>query len=139
MKANGWEFASHTWGHVRVGDRSLASLKVDTQKWKENIEPIVGTTDTIIFAHGQDLQGPGAYDSSNAKYQYFREQGYRIFCNVDSTQYQTFLGEDYMRQGRRNLDGYRIYKCAIGAQDKVSDLFDAAKIMDKKRPPVPEL
>jgi len=139
MKANGWEFASHTWGHVRVGDRSLASLKVDTQKWKENVEPIVGATDTIIFAHGQDLQGPGAYSAGNEKYQYFREQGYRIFCNVDSTQYQTFLGEDYLRQGRRNLDGYRIYKCAIGAQDKVSDLFDAAKIMDKKRPPVPEL
>lgn len=140
MKANGWEFASHTWGHVRVGDRSLASLKTDTEKWKANVEPIVGATDTIIFAHGQDLHDKtGAYPESNEKYQYFREQGYRIFCNVDSTQYQTFLGEDYLRQGRRNLDGYRIYKNAIGAQNNVSDLFDAKEIIDPDRPPVPEL
>lgn len=140
MKANGWEFASHTWGHVRVGDRSLESLKTDTEKWKANVEPIVGATDTIIFAHGQDLyEKTGAYPASNEKYQYFREQGFRIFCNVDSTQYQTFLGEDYLRQGRRNLDGYRIYKNATGQQNNVSDLFDAAAIMDPKRPPVPEL
>ncbi len=139
MKANGWEFASHTWGHVRVGDRSLASLKTDHEKWKANVEPIVGEIDTIIFAHGQDLQGVGAYSTSNEKYQYFRSQGFRIFCNVDSNVYTTFLGEDYMRQGRRNLDGYRIYKNAIGAQNNVSDLFDASKILDPDRPPVPEL
>ena len=140
MKANGWEFASHTWGHVRVGDRSLASLKTDTEKWKANVEPIIGATDTIIFAHGQDLHPKtGAYPESNEKYQYFREQGFRIFCNVDSTRYQTYLGTDYLRQGRRNLDGYRIYKNAIGAQNNVSDLFDASKIIDPERPPVPEL
>ena len=139
MKANGWEFASHTWGHIRAGDRSLGAIQVDHKKWKENVEPIIGPTDTIIYAHGQDIQGPGEYSSSNAKYQYFREQGFRIFCSVDSTKYQTFMGEDYIRQGRRNLDGYRIYKNSIGAQNNVSDLFDAAEIIDPKRPPVPEL
>ncbi len=140
MKANGWEFASHTWGHMRVGDRSLESIKVDSKKWIENVEPIVGKTDTIIFAHGQDLHSRvGAYPESNEKYQYLRSIGFRIFCNVDSTRYQTYLGEDYMRQGRRNIDGYRIYKNAIGEQNNVSDLFDAEKILDPDRPPVPDL
>lgn len=139
MKANGWEFASHTWGHLRVGDRSLENLKADTERWKKNIEPIVGATDTIIFAHGQDLQTQGEYNPSNAKFQYFRSQGYSIFCNVDSHQYATLLAKDYMRQGRRNLDGYRIYYNAIGKQNNVSDLFDAKEILDPKRPPVPEL
>lgn len=139
MKEDGWEFASHTWGHLRVGDKSLETLMTDTQKWKENIEPLVGATDTIIFAHGQDLQNWGNYDESNEKYQYFREQGYRIFCNVDSNQYRTWIGKDYMRQGRRNLDGYRIYYNAIGEQNNVSDLFDAAEIIDPLRPPVPAL
>lgn len=139
MKANGWEFASHTWGHARVGERSLASLKIDTQKWRDNVEPIVGATDTIIFAHGQDLEDAGPYSDSNEKYQYFREQGYRIFCNVDSNQYVTYLGTDYLRQGRRNIDGYRIYRNSIGLENNLSDLFDAAEIIDPKRPPVPSL
>lgn len=140
MKAKGWEFASHTWGHLKVGSASLERLKTDTEKWRSNVETIVGPTDTIIFAHGEDLGGWGAYDESNEKYQYLREQGYTIFCNVDgSAPYMTYLGEDYMRQGRRNLDGYRIYKNAIGEQDNLSDLFDAAAIIDPERPPVPNL
>lgn len=139
MKAEGWEFASHTWGHLRVGDASLERLQRDTQKWMENVAPLIGGTDTIIFAHGQDLGKWGNYDENNEKYQYLREQGFHIFCNVDSSQYATWLGKDYLRQGRRNLDGYRIYYNAIGEQNNVSDLFDAAEILDPERPPVPPL
>lgn len=139
MKANGWEFASHTWGHRKVGSISYEDLVADTTKWRENVEPIVGATDAIIFAHGEDLGPWGNYDESNPKYQYLREQGYTIFCNVDSHQYMTYFGPDYMRQGRRNLDGYRIYYNAIGDQDNVSDLFDAKTVLDPERPPVPPL
>lgn len=137
LKADGWEFASHTWGHIRIGDVSLERLMGDTQKWRENVEPIVGPVDTIIFAHGQDLGEWGDYDEGNAKYRYLREQGYSVFCNVDSNLYRTWFGKDYMRQGRRDLDGLRIYLNAIGEQDNVSDLFDAKEVLDPLRPPVP--
>lgn len=139
MKENGWEFASHTWGHLRVGTHNLGSLKADNQRWKENVEPLVGKTDTIIFAHGQDLGPWGNYSKTNEKYQYYKEQGFDIFCNVDSKQYNTWFGKDYMRQSRRNLDGYRIYYNMIGEQDNVSDLFNAGEIIDPLRPPVPPL
>ena len=105
MKADGWEFASHTWGHMKIGDASLERVKTDTQKWRNNVEPLVGSVDTIIFAHGQDLGNWGNYDESNAKYQYLRGEGYNIFCNVDSNQYRLWFGKDYVRMGRRNLDG----------------------------------
>lgn len=139
IKEDGWEFASHTWGHIRIGDVDLAQVMADTQKWHENVEPLVGKTDTIIFAHGQDLGKWGNYNEANGKYQYLREQGYSIFCNVDAGQYRTWFGKDYLRQGRRNLDGFRIYYNAIGQQDNVADLFDASRIIDPLRPPVPPL
>lgn len=139
MKENGWEFASHTWGHLRIGDISLQTLKADTRRWRKNVEPIVGPTDAIVFAHGQDLNSWGNYDRNDKKYKFLRKQGYSIFCNVDAHQNMTWFGKDYLRQGRRNLDGYRIYQNAIGKQDNVSDLFDAKKILDPLRPPVPEL
>ena len=139
MKENGWEFGSHTWGHIRVGSRNLETIKTDTEKWRRNVEPIVGATDTIIFAHGEDLEGRGDYSESNAKYQYLRSQGYTIFCNVDSNLYTTWFGDDYMRQGRRNIDGYRLYRNVTGAEDNLSDLFNAADILDPSRPPVKSL
>lgn len=139
MIADGWEFASHTWGHMKIADASLQRVKTDTQKWRNNVEPLVGPVDTIIFAHGQDLGNWGNYDESSEKYQYLREQGYNIFCNVDSNQYRLWFGKDYIRMGRRNLDGFRIYYNAIGEQNNVSDLFDAKEIIDPLRPPVPPL
>lgn len=64
---------------------------------------------------------------------------YSIFCNVDSNQYRTWFGKDYLRQGRRNLDRYRIYRNAVGERNNVSDLFQATEIIDPLRPPVPLL
>lgn len=137
MKAEGWKFASHTWGHLRVGTISLERLQADTVKWKENVEPVVGATDTIIFAHGEDLAGwTEGYASGNAKFEYLKGQGFHYFCNVDSQQYGVQIRDNYVRQSRRNLDGYRIYYNVIGEMDNLSDLFNAADIIDPKRPPV---
>lgn len=137
IKAEGWKFASHTWGHLKVGEASLERLKADTQKWKENVEPLVGSTDTIIFAHGQDLaEWTAGYMPDNEKYNYLKDQGFHIYCNVDSQQYAVQITDTYFRQGRRNLDGYRIYFNSIGEMDSLSDLFNASEVIDPKRPPV---
>lgn len=139
LKEDGWEFASHTWGHIKIRDASFSRLMRDTQKWRENVEPLVGNTDVIVFAHGQDLGDWGNYDENNEKFQFLKGEGYQIFCNVDQGQYRVYFGRDYLRQGRRDLDGYRIYRNAEGKEDSVSDLFDAKEIIDPLRPPVPPL
>ena len=140
IKAEGWKFASHTWGHLKVGEASMERLRADTEKWKENVAPLVGDTDTIIFAHGQDLaEWTTGYTPDNEKYNYLKEQGFHYFCNVDSQQYAVQITDTYFRQGRRNLDGYRIYYNSIGEMDSLSDLFNASEVIDPKRPPVPRL
>jgi len=134
MKANGWTFASHTWGHLRVGDKSLETLKRDNERWQENVAPIVGETNVIIFAHGQDLGNWGKYDLNSEKVQYFMSEGFDVFCNVDSNEYRTYFGENYLRQGRRNLDGIRFWYNLTGKQNNLSDLFDVKDVYDTRRP-----
>lgn len=135
MKANGWTFASHTWGHLSVGKKSLASLQADNERWQKNVASIVGETNVIIFAHGQDLGDWGDYDLNNEKVNYFMEQGFDVFCNVDgSTEYLVHFGDNYLRQGRRNLDGIRFYYNLTGQQNNLSDLFDVEEIVDPLRP-----
>lgn len=137
MKANGWEFASHTWGHISPKDRGLEVTQTDTQRWKENVAPIVGDTDVIIFAFGADIGDWQPYTSDNELFAYYKEQGFNIYCNVDaSSPYWVQFGSNYMRQARRNLDGYRMYY----NPDLVSDLFDVDAVWDSSRPtPVPEM
>ena len=136
MKANGWEFASHTWGHKNATDSSAEELKADNEKWEAYVAPILGKTDTIIFAFGADIGGWEGYSSDNPKFQYYKSRGYHYYCNVDSSQYFVQLSDQYLRQGRRNLDGYRMYY----NPEMLSDLFDVSEVWDSSRPtPVPEM
>ena len=134
MKDEGWLFASHTWGHQNVSQVSLERLQADTQKFKENVDPLIGGTDIIIFACGADLTS--VEDYSGEKFEYFKSQGYNYYCNVDSSQYFVQIRSNYFRQGRRNLDGYRMYY----NPELLSDLFDAQSVFDSSRPvPVPPM
>ena len=139
IKADGWKFASHTWGHIRIGDASLESIQKDTEKWLSYVAPLVGGTDTIIFAHGQDLADWHDYSSDNAKFTYLKSQGFNFFCNVDSSQYFLQIRDNYVRQGRRNLDGYRLWNDVHGEKNRTSDLFDATQILDPARTDMPPL
>ena len=139
IKADGWKFASHTWGHIRIGDASLESIQKDTEKWLSYVAPLVGGTDTIIFAHGQDLADWHDYSSDNAKFAYLKSQGFNFFCNVDSSQYFLQIRDNYVRQGRRNLDGYRLWNDVHGEKNRTSDLFDATQILDPARTDMPPL
>ena len=135
LKEKGWTFASHTWGHLSVGNKTLDTLKADNERWQKNVASIVGQTNVIIFAHGQDLGNWGNYAADNEKVNYFKEQGFNVFCNVDgSKEYLTWFGNDYFRQGRRNLDGIRMWYNLQGKQDNLSDLFDVEEIVDPLRP-----
>ena len=136
MKAEGWEFASHTWGHKNATESSAKELKTDDKKWKSYVAPILGDTDMIIFAFGADIGDWEGYSSDNAKFKYYKKAGYDYFCNVDSSQYFVQITDQYFRQGRRNLDGYRMYY----NPDMLSDLFDVSEVWDSSRPtPVPEM
>ena len=136
MKAEGWEFASHTWGHRNATSSSAEELQVDNEKWEAYVAPILGRTDMIIFAFGADIGNWEPYSLDNPKFQYFKSRGYHYYCNVDSSQYWVQISDQFFRQGRRNLDGYRMFY----NPEMCSDLFDVEKVWDSSRPtPVPPM
>ncbi|MCI7628418.1 MAG: polysaccharide deacetylase family protein, partial [Blautia glucerasea] len=135
MKAEGWIFASHTWGHKNMSSVSMERLVTDTQNFKENVDPLIGGTDIIIFAFGADINDGGDY-TGDEKFEYLKSQGYNYYCNVDSSRYFVQIRDGYFRMGRRNVDGYRMYY----NPEMLSDLFDASAVFDPSRPtPVPPM
>ena len=135
MKTEGWTFASHTWGHKNMSSISMERLQTDTENFKENVDPLIGGTDIIIFAFGADINTGGEY-TGDEKFDYLKSQGYNYYCNVDSNKYFVQITDEYFRMGRRNVDGYRMYY----NPELLSDLFDASQVFDASRPtPVPPM
>ena len=64
---------------------------------------MIGPTDIILYPFGDDISDWHNYTEDNEKYEYLREKGFRYFCTVDSSPYWVQIGDDYLRQGRRNL------------------------------------
>lgn len=134
LKAEGWEFASHTWGHLSVTDKSVETLKTDNEKWVATVEPIVGKVDTIIFAHGNDIGSWEGYEG-NEQYDYYNSAGYHYYCNVDgSVPHWVQITDRYVRQGRIDVDGYRLWLAQNGEDSSLSQLIDLSGIFNQDRP-----
>ncbi len=136
LKEQGFLVVSHTYGHPAYGEIEAYNVQVDSDKWEDTVQPIVGETDIILYPYGSDISSAAHYTFSNSKFVYLYEDGYRYFFNVDSSVYWTQLGENYYRGGRRNLDGYRMYYYP----KRLADLFDVDEVFDEARTtPVPKL
>ena len=136
LKADGWEIASHSWGHPKLGQCSDERFYWDTDMWESEVEPLVGETDILLYPNGDDVGSWRPYSEGQAGYErvaYLENAGFHYFCTVDSAQYWVQKGSDWLRQGRRNIDGTRMYQ-AIVAEDYLSDLFDAASVFSSLRP-----
>lgn len=140
LRDNGWELASHSWGHRYLGQIEYDKFKTDTDKWEAEVESLIGPTDIILFPFGDDIGNWHPYAADNERFQYLYAMGFRYFCNVDSTQCWVQLGDTYLRQGRRNLDGYRMWQDIVAGREgrtedrKLDDLFQVESIFDPARP-----
>ena len=141
LRDDGWELASHSWGHRNFSTDTYEQFVTDSNKWRDQVESLIGETDIILFPFGSDIADWHPYTEDNEKYSYLLSLGFRYFCNVDSSQYYVQITDRSLRQGRRNLDGYRMWRDITEPENtRLSDLFDANEIFDSSRPtPVPPM
>jgi hypothetical protein len=130
LKENGWEFASHSWGHKNMLEKSFEFIKKDTNRWLEEVAPLIGPTDIFIFPFGVDIERTMGHYSSD-KYQFLKEAGFNYFHGVDSKPWM-HLKDDYVRMTRRPLDG----QAMLQFPERLQDLFNLEEIIDPERPPM---
>ena len=148
---DGYDLGSHSWGHRDMGAMSYENLKIDMDKWEKNVNSLIkeatgSGADILIYPKGADIGDWRNYDGSDQakegckqKYDYLYNQGFRYFCNVDSSKTWVQVGSNYIRTGRRALDGYNFWYEIENNKGRFSDLWDdTSKIFDSRRPtPVP--
>lgn len=123
LKETGWSFASHSWGHLDMVKVSYDRLVKDTLRWKNEVEPIIGQTKVYIYPYGS------AVDTSDAKFKYLLDSGFKLFCGVGPTSNTINYG-GYIITDRRPVDGLSMHTNRF----KLLDLFDSEEVVDAVRP-----
>ena len=133
LKKDGWSFASHTWGHLNMTQASLADIQQDNERWQNEVAPILGKTNILIYPFGADISDWQPYSEANQKFAYLKQQGFDIFCNVDaSTPAWGQLGTDYYRNARINIDGIRFEADLKGENPILDQFINVKEVYDQK-------
>ncbi len=127
MKELGWEFVSHSYTHAAgkyfSENSTLEGIKEDTELFKKWIVPIIGDSNVFIAPFGVTLKGE--------LYQYYIDEGYTFYLNVDRRSQPLILGKSVLMP-RINLDGF------VMNRDKEyinEHFFDVDQVYDERRPP----
>ena len=137
IKADGWEFASHSYTHSNMTKATLDHMKYDSKRWHEEVEIITGPTDIYIYPYGADICDWHAYKGD--KFELLKSYGFWYFCNVDATRYWIQLRSDYFRMGRINTDGERMHitlknRSNPELTDRLGYFFKTEDVYDNTRP-----
>lgn len=76
--SHGYNFACHSYSHSDYRKCSAEQIKSDFEKWKINVEPLIGKTDIFVYPHGADPK----YNSVN--HQLLLDEGFLVFCDCSS-------------------------------------------------------
>ena len=127
LRANGWQIACHSYTHNQYWNKKTITMEeeqYDIGRWLGEIAPYVGDTNIFISPFGV------SFDGDDARFRYLVDNGFWIYCPVDSYQ-PCYVREDYMIQGRINLDGLTMKRYP----ERISrHFFDPTPIIDPARP-----
>ena len=70
LRDNGWELASHSWGHRDLGSISYEEFVTDTDKWEQEVESLIGPTDIILYPFGAEIGDWHPYTMENERFAY---------------------------------------------------------------------
>ena len=123
----GYEIACNTYNNEAYGKLSAQEIKADLDKWMDEVTPIVGQIDKLIYAQKTEIE-----EYSGNKYNVLYNAGFRYFINHGNKPSATVTNE-YVRQNRLMVTGNQMAYAA----SLYSQYFDASLILNDQRGTVP--
>ena len=127
LQDSGWLLACHSYTHNQYWNKKTITMEqeqYDIGRWLGEIAPYVGDTNIFISPFGV------SFDGDDQRFRYLVDHGFNIYCPVDSYQ-PCYVKDDYMIQGRINLDGLTMKRYP----ERISrHFFDPTPILDPARP-----
>ncbi len=98
LKDANWRFASCGYYNVSYGSE-FPVVSSDIDAWMNEVSPLIGGTELMIFPYRTDIGSWQPYTEENAKFNYLEEKGFRYFFSHSSAQKPVIqLQQNYMRE-----------------------------------------
>jgi peptidoglycan/xylan/chitin deacetylase (PgdA/CDA1 family) len=120
LRATGWTFASHTYGHLDLSRSSPDTIMADSARWKALADPILGPVDVLVYPYGARPTASVVARLAAA--------GYVIQLDIDVVARQERVGGATL-MSRRHVDGL-----AFDVPERQRPFYDVAKVRDPRRP-----
>ena len=130
LRAEGYTIACYTYENVDYGKINSESIQIDLNKWAQEIAPVIGAVDTLVYAKESDISTTGAY--SGSRYTVLSDAGFRYYITSGSKPSANVAG-DYVRQIRLMVTGSNMAHAAT----IYSNYFDAKAVLNTQRGNVP--
>lgn len=128
LKASGYELGCYTYGNRPYGVLSLSEIQADMNLWNDEVVPILGQMDIMVFAQQSDIGDAMLY--SGEKYDYLKSLGFDYFIGFGSNGDPfTFIADEYVRQGRLLVTGENLVHNASW----FNDIFSTKELLDEAR------
>ncbi len=120
LRATGWSFASHTYGHIDLTHDSVRRISADTARWRALVGDLLGPVDMLIYPFGSRPSVAGAA--------YLRRAGFPYQFDID-VRPALFRRGGALVMSRRHVDGL-----AFAVPGRLKPFFDVAEVRDPQRP-----
>lgn len=120
LRATGWTFASHTYGHITLAHASERSLLRDTTRWRALVGDLLGPVDLLVYPFGSRPSATGR--------RLLRDHGFPIQFDIDVVA-RSLHQDGVIVMSRRHIDGL-----AFAVPGRVAPFFSVARIRDPARP-----
>lgn len=120
LRATGWTFASHTFGHITLAHASLSSAQRDTERWRSLTGDLLGPVDVLIYPFGSR--------PSPAVRRELRDDGFTTQLDIDVRPRRDVV-DGVVLMSRRHVDGF-----AFEQPQRLVPFFDVSRVRDPRRP-----
>ena len=127
LREKGYEIACYTWENIDYNAITIAAIQNDLSKWFEEIKPVVGEVDIMVFARHIDIT-----DYSGGKFNVLYSSGFRYFMGA-STAPMAEVTNTYFHQKRLLVTGTQM----AYASTTFNKYFNAMAILNDERGTVP--
>ena len=123
---SGYDLACYTYDNVAYGNMSLDQIQADQTKWLQDVTPIIGQTDILVYAKLSDILSSST-EYSGEVFEFLKQAGYRNFIGfTHNGSCWVTIKDDYMRMGRILITGDNL----INNADWFDEIFDPMSILD---------